>query len=72
MIVKFLKAENGDSILFNFLDKDAKPKNILCDGGRETTYFDRVRRDGPLKKAIENIKQKGENIDLLKCIYWSR
>lgn len=65
MNIKFLKAENGDAIAIDFCDNEGKPRNILIDGGREITYFDRVRRDGPLRKAIENIKQKGGNIDLL-------
>lgn len=65
MNIRFLKAANGDSIFISFSDNKGRPRNILIDGGREKTYFDRVRRDGPLKKTIENIKQKGENIDLL-------
>jgi beta-lactamase superfamily II metal-dependent hydrolase len=65
MIVKFLQAENGDSIVLSFLDKENQQRNILIDGGRETTYFDRVRRNGPLKNVIDNIKQREENIDLL-------
>lgn len=65
MIVKFLQAENGDAIVLSFLDKDNQQRNILIDGGRETTYFDRVRRNGPLKIVIDNIKQREETIDLL-------
>ncbi|MEQ8475371.1 MBL fold metallo-hydrolase [Fulvivirga sp.] len=65
MIVKFLQAENGDSIAISFSDSEGKPRNILIDGGRELTYFDRVRRNGPLKKVIDKIKGSGENIDLL-------
>lgn len=65
MIVNFLKAENGDAIVINFLDSEGKPRNILIDGGREITYFDRVRRNGPLKKVIDKIKDRGENIDLM-------
>ena len=65
MIIKFLEAENGDAISIRFSDEKGKPRNILIDGGRETTYFDRVRRNGPLKKVIDNIKKKEEYIDLL-------
>ena len=65
MIVKFLQAENGDSIVLSFLDEDNQRRNILIDGGRETTYFDRVRRNGPLKMVIDSIKHKGGNLDLL-------
>lgn len=65
MIVKFLQAENGDSIAISFSDNEGKPRNILIDGGKEATYFDRVRRNGPLKKVIDEIKERGENIDLL-------
>lgn len=65
MIAKLLQAENGDALVFCFVDKDNQQRNILIDGGRETTYFDRVRRDGPLKKLIENIKDKEEKVDLL-------
>ena len=65
MKIKFLKAENGDAIALNFLDKENHQRNILIDGGREATYFDRVRRNGPLKNAIDDIKQREENIDLL-------
>tara|TARA_R110002012_G_scaffold172983_1_gene337799 strand:- start:4774 stop:5844 length:1071 start_codon:yes stop_codon:yes gene_type:complete len=65
MKIKFLKAENGDAIALSFLDKDNQQRNILIDGGREATYFDRVRRNGPLKNTIDDIKQREENIDLL-------
>lgn len=65
MKVKFLRADNGDSILINFLDENKKARNILIDGGMDATYFDRVRRNGALKKEIDNLKQNDEVIDLL-------
>ncbi|MBD1260631.1 hypothetical protein HZY62_08530 [Maribacter polysiphoniae] len=65
MKIKFLKASNGDAIYINLLDKNDQPRNILVDGGREATYFDRVRRNGPLKRVIDDIKYRKENIDLL-------
>ncbi|MAB49463.1 MAG: Zn-dependent hydrolase [Flavobacteriaceae bacterium] len=65
MKIKFLKANNGDAIYISFLDKYDQPRNILVDGGREATYFDRVRRNGPLKRVIDDIKHRKENIDLL-------
>lgn len=65
MKIFFLQAENGDSIALRFCDGEGKPRNILVDGGRESTYFNRVRRNGPLKKLIDKIKDEGENIDLL-------
>jgi beta-lactamase superfamily II metal-dependent hydrolase len=65
MKIKFLKAENGDSILISFLDNDGNPRNILIDGGTEATYFSRTKRAGFLKKEIEEIKLRGEVIDLL-------
>jgi len=65
MKIKFLKAENGDSILINLKDIDGIPRNILVDGGKEATYFSRKRRVGSLKKEIDNIKLRQEVIDLL-------
>ena len=63
--IKFLKAINGDCILISFKDSQNKAKNILIDGGREATYFDRVRRKGPLKSIIDDIKHREEKVDLL-------
>lgn len=65
MKIIFLQAENGDSTAISFCDSEGKPRNIVIDGGREVTYFNRVRRNGPLKKLIDKIKDRGENIDLL-------
>lgn len=58
MKINFLQAENGDSIAINFIDGEGIPRNIVIDSGREVTYFDRVRRDGPLKNVIKNLKGK--------------
>lgn len=65
MTIKLLKAYNGDAIAISFLDNEGKPRNIFVDGGREATYFDRVRRNGPLKKVIDDIKKRKEIIDLI-------
>lgn len=65
MKIQFLKAENGDAIVLTFFDDKGQLRNILMDGGRESTYFDRVRRNGPLKKIIDDIKERNERIDLL-------
>ncbi|MEP3210882.1 MAG: MBL fold metallo-hydrolase [Maribacter sp.] len=65
MKIKFLKSGNGDAIVISVTDENGQPKNILVDGGREATYFDRIRRKGILKKEIDAIKLKNEVIDLL-------
>lgn len=51
MNIKFLKAGAGDAILIHH-----KNKNILIDGGNETSY---------LIRELNSIKNKGEFIDLL-------
>tara|TARA_R110002072_G_scaffold302796_1_gene488828 strand:+ start:17637 stop:18707 length:1071 start_codon:yes stop_codon:yes gene_type:complete len=65
MKIKFLQAENGDSILLSFVDFERNRRNILIDGGTTSTYFGRTRRAGSLKKEIDNIKLQGETLDLL-------
>lgn len=65
MKIYFLQAQNGDSIALSFCDDESKPRNIVIDGGKEVTYFNRVRRNGPLKTLIDGIKNRGEKIDLL-------
>ncbi|HEX8377671.1 MAG TPA: MBL fold metallo-hydrolase [Pedobacter sp.] len=64
MKIKFLKAFNGDSIWLSFLEKDI-PRNILIDGGTGNTYKTTSTIKGELFKAIQEIKESGQFIDLL-------
>lgn len=64
MTIKFLKANDGDSILLSFLDTTDIKRNILIDGGRPKTYFGSGGY-GDLYNTIEEIKSKSEKIDLL-------
>lgn len=68
--VKFLKAFNGDSILISYLDDKDKGRNILIDGGTSTTYSFKDKKngkikDGDLKKLINSLKNKKEQLDLV-------
>ena len=68
MKIKFLKAFNGDAILLSFKE-GTQPRNILIDGGTSATYqqvneLGKIEY-GPLKKALDQIRKKGEIIDLL-------
>ena len=66
MIIKFLKAEKGDSFLLSFMDPQEKPRNIIIDSGLKEAYFDAGTLDyGELHREIEEIKKKGEFIDLM-------
>lgn len=58
MKIKFLPAFNGDCILISF-EYEGKSKNILIDGGVPRAY------QRHLKPQLEELIQKGENIDLL-------
>ena len=58
LTVKVLPANCGDSIIISFRDKDTI-KNILVDGGVGRFYKTRLQHE------IEEIKNKGQNIDLL-------
>lgn len=66
MIIKFLQAEHGDAILISY-DFAGKTKNMLIDGGPSTSYEygNRPLRNGSLKNAISDIKEKNQIIDLL-------
>lgn len=59
--IKPLQAFHGDSILLSFND-NGTTRNILIDGGPGNTYS---KLPKTLKKEIEQIKKKGESIDLL-------
>jgi len=66
MDIKFLKANNGDSILISFQDIEGIKRNILIDGGMPQTYYNSGQNsNGELYSTIEEIKTKGESIDLL-------
>ncbi len=64
MKIKFLKAGNGDSILLS-VNVSEVARNILIDGGVEATYYSAESDYGELKTEIDNIKRRGEFIDLL-------
>ncbi len=64
MIVKFLKADNGDSIWISFLENDII-RNILIDGGVGNTYNSTSNVKGDLYSVIENIRKNKQSIDLL-------
>ena len=60
MKVKFLKADNGDSILISIVDSENKNRNILIDGGIKKTYkTDKGSKGKPefgeLKTVIDTI-----------------
>ena len=66
MKIKFLKANNGDSILLSFLDDKCTPRNILIDGGMGATFYqNKTKKKGALNEAIDYVKQEKQNIDLL-------
>ena len=64
MKIKFLKAYNGDSILLSFQDDTGINRNILIDGGTSKTYYGSGKK-GDLYFAIQDIRNRSENIDLL-------
>jgi beta-lactamase superfamily II metal-dependent hydrolase len=69
MDIKFLRAFNGDCIHLSF--RDGKRKiSILIDGGMPNTYRNSKNKkgkqeDGDLKALLEDLRKKGEKIDLL-------
>lgn len=65
VIVRILKANHGDCILISHVS-ESSVFNILIDGGPSTTfkYGTRQRYSGPLCDALDEIKEKGQNIDL--------
>jgi len=70
MEIKFLKADNGDSILISLIDSHGENKNILIDGGIRKTYkTDKGAKNKPeygeLKTVLETIKDNNKFIDLL-------
>lgn len=66
MNIKFLQANNGDSILISFHDSENIERNIIIDGGMPQTYYNSgLNSNGELFFAIEDIKTRGKKIDLL-------
>jgi beta-lactamase superfamily II metal-dependent hydrolase len=70
MKIKFLKADNGDSILISIIDSEKKNRNILIDGGIKKTYkTDKGPKGKPefgeLKTVIDTIRNDNKFIDLL-------
>jgi beta-lactamase superfamily II metal-dependent hydrolase len=64
MIIKFLKAFNGDSILISFKDETSIYRNILIDGGTPNTYYGSGKK-GNLFSALQDVKNRSQHIDLL-------
>ena len=63
--IEVLKAQYGDCI-FVTVTNDGQEYVIMIDGGLDTTYQERRRRQtGPLKEKLEQLKQAGKHIDLL-------
>lgn len=66
MIFKFLKAQNGDCTLLNYIDDSGTKRNIIIDAGLDATYFNPATNAfGELKTEVDDIKARKENIDLL-------
>lgn len=66
MVIKFLKAFKGDSILISGTDGDNIVRNILIDSGTGATYYnDKERLKGQLYSTVEQLKAEGQKIDLL-------
>lgn len=63
MDFKVLKAINGDSLLI-YGEFNGEQRNLLIDGGPKAAY-ERRNRKGDLHRALSEIKEKGERIDLL-------
>jgi beta-lactamase superfamily II metal-dependent hydrolase len=65
MIIRFLKAGNGDAILMSFKENDIN-RNILIDSGVSSTYYSSSTNEfGDLKTEIDNIKKRDEVLDLV-------
>lgn len=72
MTVKFLKANNGDSIFISY-KHDNTSKNILIDTGTGATYSSKPngkKKDGELKNLIDDLHSENEKIDLVVITHW--
>lgn len=66
MIIKFLKAQNGDCTLIKYIDESGAKRNIIIDAGLDAAYFDPAKNSfGDLKLEVDDIKGRGQFIDLL-------
>ena len=66
MVIKFLNAFKGDSILISVTDDENIARNILIDSGTGATYYnDKERQKGELFSIVEHLKREGQKIDLL-------
>lgn len=66
MVIKFLKAQNGDCTSIQYVDDSGIKRNIIIDAGLDATYFDPATNTfGELKAEVDSIKVRKENIDLL-------
>ncbi|OEU70591.1 MAG: hypothetical protein BA863_18470 [Desulfovibrio sp. S3730MH75] len=63
MEFRVLQAKNGDSLLVSW-EHEGEVRNLLMDGGMSSTYKTTVKK-GDLYKALEQIKRRGQRIDLL-------
>lgn len=65
IIVRILKANHGDCILVSH-EGPSSVFNILIDGGPSTTfrYGPRQRYSGALCNALDDLKEKGQQVDL--------
>ncbi|NQZ92060.1 MAG: MBL fold metallo-hydrolase [Moritella sp.] len=65
VVVRVLEANHGDCILVSH-EGASGTVNILIDGGTSTTfkYGPRQRYDGALCKVLDELKNKGQHIDL--------
>jgi beta-lactamase superfamily II metal-dependent hydrolase len=65
VVVRVLEANHGDSILVSH-EGASGTVNILIDGGTSTTFKHgpRQRYDGALCKVLDELKNKGQHIDL--------
>ena len=63
MEFRVLQAKNGDSLLVSW-EYEGEVRNLLMDGGMSSTYRT-AKKKGDLYKALREIKQKGQRIDLL-------
>lgn len=65
VVVRVLEANHGDCILVSY-EGTSDAINILIDGGTSTTFKHgpRQRYDGALCKVLDELKSKGQHIDL--------
>lgn len=62
--IQFLHASHGDCIFLRH-EQDGKNFNLLIDGGPAETFGDLYGYAKPLRSLLEELKDKGECIDLL-------